>query len=570
MVVAVVLPSFALVAATVAAALSVAAYRRRDRPGASALVVLTASAAVWTSSYAAALVTFDPGARQALETLVYLGRGSLPVAWILFAASYAGISDRFSVGHAAALVVFPAVVFLLTATAPLHDLLWTDYRVVGTAVAGVQYDPGPLFYVHVAYSYVLIGVGTMVILRALAADGQLVSVEGGAVAGGAGIALVASLLWLFDLTPVPGVDPTPMVMSVSCALFAVVLFRFDLFGRSPAPRVIGRRVALEGFSDAVLITDAENRVVDANTSARERLIGDPVGRPVAGVLGVERALDPGRHELELPTREGRRRYSVSVSPVRNRLDHTLGYTHVLRDVTRREHREQRLAVLSRVLRHNLRNDVNVIRGNAASATGATPADEQAIAAVERSADRLAGLSRKAGTVERVVAAEPTTDDPTSVGDVFDDAVDRVAESYPGVGFEVDIAPGPQACVDRELLFAVAENVVENAAKHGDSWVVVTVARDEGSETVTATVDDDGDGLPDLERETLLADTEGPLRHSAGLGLWVVRWGVDILGGTLSVDTQDASGTRVSVRLPVAPTADGDTRRDDEWADGGDA
>ncbi|WP_284013514.1 histidine kinase N-terminal 7TM domain-containing protein [Halobaculum litoreum] len=549
--VAVALPVLSLLAAAVSAGIALVAYRRRTRPGALALAVLTLSSAVWTASSAVALGTFDPGTRQAMETLVYLGRGTLPVAWLVFAVSYAGLSDRFSPAHLVAVSVVPATAFLLTATAPLHDLLWTDYRVVGSAVAGVRFDPGPLFYLHVGYSYALIGLGTLVLGWALAGDDRLRSMEGVAVALGSGLAFVASLSWLFGVVPVPGVDPTPMVLSVSCVLFAVVVFRRDLIGRSPAPRVLGRRVALEGFSDAVLITDAEGRVVDANASARERLPTEPVGEPVAGLLDAATAPAAGRHDLRVPTVDGPKPFSVSVSPVRNRFGRSIGSTCVLRDVSGRERREQRLAVLSRVLRHNLRNDVNVIRGHAATADGATADDDRAIAAMERSADRLAGLSRKAGTVERVVAAESEPVGEVDVGAVFGDAVDRVAASYPAVRFESTVEADRPVRADREVLYAVAENLVENAAKHGDGTVRVATSVAADGAHVEVVVVDDGPGLPDQERETLLADTERPLQHSSGLGLWVVRWGVGVVGGRLDVSSADPTGTRIAVELPAA-------------------
>jgi sensor histidine kinase regulating citrate/malate metabolism len=41
--------------------------------------------------------------------------------------------------------------------------------------------------------------------------------------------------------------------------------------------------------------------------------------------------------------------------------------------------------------------------------------------------------------------------------------------------------------------------------------------------------------------------EEPLQHSAGLGLWLVWWGVDRLGGEVSFNTDSA--TTVTVELP---------------------
>lgn len=547
------LPALAGLSAVLSAALSVASYRQRGQPGACALAALTASAAVWSASYAAALVTFDPVAREAMEALVYLGRGSLPVAWVVFAASYAGISDRFDSRHLLVACVVPIAALVATATAPLHDLVWTDYRIVGTEVAAVAFDPGALFLLHVGYSYLLLSLGTVVIAWALDAADDLLSVRGAMFGVGTGLAVVANLSWALGVFPVRGVDPTPMALSVTCALFGAGLVRFDLFDSSPAPRILGRRMALDALGDPLLIADRDCRVVDANRAAVALFDSTPVDRTVWDLVGTDEALEPGRHHLELRTRDGYREFAVSISPVRNRFGHTLGHTFLLQDVTDRRHREQRLAVLSRVLRHNLRNDVNVIRGHANEVTGVTPSDDRSLSVIERSADRLAALSRKAATVERVVGAREDAADPvpTDVGAVVAEAVDVVSRRYPTVTFVCDIEAGTRAVAAPEVVLAVAEESVENAAKHGASRVSVEVAGDAVASTddcVRFAVSDDGPGLPGQERETLLSDTEAPLRHSSGLGLWIVRWGVAAVGGRLSVDSSD-EGTRIEVLIP---------------------
>jgi hypothetical protein len=41
--------------------------------------------------------------------------------------------------------------------------------------------------------------------------------------------------------------------------------------------------------------------------------------------------------------------------------------------------------------------------------------------------------------------------------------------------------------------------------------------------------------------------ETALEHGSGLGLWLVKWGVGALGGTVTFDTTD--GTTVTLALP---------------------
>ncbi|GAA0535547.1 hypothetical protein GCM10008994_08250 [Halorubrum ejinorense] len=71
----------------------------------------------------------------------------------------------------------------------------------------------------------------------------------------------------------------------------------------------------------------------------------------------------------------------------------------------------------------------------------------------------------------------------------------------------------------------------------DGWIEVTVA-------------DDGPGIEPTEYDVLKRGTETPLRHGSGIGLWIVKWGVDHLGGRISFDARDPRGTTVTVSVPV--------------------
>lgn len=76
------------------------------------------------------------------------------------------------------------------------------------------------------------------------------------------------------------------------------------------------------------------------------------------------------------------------------------------------------------------------------------------------------------------------------------------------------------------------------------------------ETVTGGVDclltvvDNGNGIPPSERTVLEKETEEPLDHGSGLGLWVVAWAVRSLDGEISFDTS-SDGTEVRIRLPLS-------------------
>ena len=242
-----------------------------------------------------------------------------------------------------------------------------------------------------------------------------------------------------------------------------------------------------------------------------------------------------------------------------------GFVVVLRDITERIQRERMLKdreeeldllrqVLTRYLRHNLRNDLNVILGYAEfireSTSGETAANAETII---RKTNRLLETSdtarRYSALIER--GGGPSECDLSAV---VVDAVSEVRESYPSVDFEVDI---PESCrvVAGDGIWDVMIGLVENAAEHNDSpepWVEIRLHPGDRPRLI---IEDNGPGIPKHDLEAFDAGHESPLSHSTGIGVWLSKWVIEGAGGTLSFDTDD-DGTRAIVEFPP-PGADSD-------------
>jgi signal transduction histidine kinase len=96
------------------------------------------------------------------------------------------------------------------------------------------------------------------------------------------------------------------------------------------------------------------------------------------------------------------------------------------------------------------------------------------------------------------------------------------------------------------------NLVENAAKYGGGRVFVTV--EPRDNIVDIIVEDDGPGIPELERESIFArgarlDTTG--KPGTGLGLAIVRDVAEIYGGDISLEeSEDLGGLLARLTLPA--------------------
>ena len=106
-----------------------------------------------------------------------------------------------------------------------------------------------------------------------------------------------------------------------------------------------------------------------------------------------------------------------------------------------------------------------------------------------------------------------------------------------------------------------------AGADADVPVVTARAADAGDGRITIEVEDDGPGVPAHELDVLDATEETALEHGSGLGLWIVKWGVASLGGTVEFDVSDA-GTTARVTLPAASVDDAGEDVADTPTDGG--
>ncbi|WP_338742276.1 HAMP domain-containing sensor histidine kinase [Haloplanus salilacus] len=210
-----------------------------------------------------------------------------------------------------------------------------------------------------------------------------------------------------------------------------------------------------------------------------------------------------------------------------------------RFVTERERREQRLEVFNRVLRHNLRNRLDVIRSHTEQLADRT--DDDDVEAVLAATDRLASIGTRARRIDRLMARDP---DPTTVDltDVVPDLLSQVESD--DVTVDTELPSTATLWTDAEILRTTLTSPVENAVKYAESRVTVSV--DPTAEGYSIAISDDGPGIPAAELQSLAAGTETPLQHGRGLGLWQLRWGVDALDGDLSFETED--GTTVIVTL----------------------
>ena len=312
---------------------------------------------------------------------------------------------------------------------------------------------------------------------------------------------------------------------------------------------------------------------------------------------VERCLESGKPydiEKRLLTAEGRERWVH----IRGELVEENGSRKLrgtIQDITKARESEQQLTVLNRVLRHNLRNNLNVVTANAEllrSQLSALepmaeipddvreqlpgilarnpPDSELDVAELEETIETICSFSVETAieNLERLetnawellaiaeksrklagAIDEVDSDEAVDLDSLLSSLVDEYRMLYPDAeitldGAETRIGGNPAA-----IRLAV-EELLENALKHHDDVPTVTITVAQLTEDrLEVTIADNGPGIPAIEREALEEGEETALKHGSGLGLWTVNWLLSRLGGTVSIDDTE-SGTTIRLELPA--------------------
>jgi signal transduction histidine kinase len=331
--------------------------------------------------------------------------------------------------------------------------------------------------------------------------------------------------------------------------------RYDLFDQLPAATEIGRDTAMESVDLGIVVLDERDRIADMNEVAKTMF--DTHGRTVIGT--DYRDIHPSLAEIGLSAEQRRtiripetgRVLEADTTTMTDRDGRPLGAAVAFYDITEQKRRQERIQVLNRVLRHNLRNELTGARGYTRLLADDPDDAAEFVEQITEHHDRLISMGDKAQRIERMLELDRDAADPTPLSEIVRDSVAEVdSDTDVAIGsgrFTVSVPEAYSLRINPAILQMVLVELLENAVQHGDDPEIEISFREVDD---TLVVTDTGPGIPDIEIEVLRTETETPTKHGQGLGLWLIKWGVDRLGGSIDIEA-DHSGTRVEIEIPTA-------------------
>jgi len=574
-------------------------WNRRDGSVETWSVALQLSVLLWVLSN---LMMISTATREWIVRwyhLFFLSPGLVVVSMMAFTLHFTGRGEQLTRRRLGLLLTLPVGMFFASVTNRLHGLMLVDPTLDTSgsyAVLDVGFGPG-------VYGSFLVGYGVIAIYTALLAL-QVKRTRN--VYRKLSFVLLAMVVAM-SAAPIPtlvGVSPFPywiffamtyLVVGVGTivATTSITVARMipvdrliaTLSPRSNSVVPLARDVIMQEVDNGVVVLDTEGRVVDINRTAKTMLgLDRPLGRLLSeitheelttggeqlrSVVWGEKALQELHDQVWVETEGGEYCYDVRITKISDETEEAAGFAVLLHDITEQkeherqleqqheelrtqkqqlEHQNERLDQFASIVSHDLRNPLNVAKGNVDIPL---PGAEDEAETVEVEVDRLETIQSahermgdiiddaltlaregKAVTETEPVALEAVVEDAWSNVDTADATLERTGS----VELEAD----------RDRLLTVFENLVRNSLDHGKDGEQLTIRVGPLDGGRGFYLEDDGVGIPSDERETVFEHGYTTSSEGTGLGLSIVRDIVRGHGWSIAATESDDGGARFEV------------------------
>ncbi len=578
-----------LVAWLIALVIAFLAWQRRDEPGATPLFFMMLCITEWLFFYMLEIGSTTLAGNLLWANLEYLGIVVAPVTWALFALEYTDSSKKITWQLTLLLLIEPIFILLAILTDGLH-LLFRQEVILDSSGPFVKLaiERGPLFWIHVAYSYGLLAYGTYRLIKAYLHSDKLYRAQIGVSVIGAFIPWIVNILYISPLADTFVVDPTPIGFMVTGLMFAWGIFGFRLMDISP----VARNWVVEQMDDGMFVIDKHDRVVDLNPAARlllnktsDQIIGYPIDEVFeewSHLVTKYRKVERANEEIQFNNNGHLRTFIMNISPLYTQQKQLNGRLIILHDNTQQRTVENELRAAKETaeaasrakstflanMSHELRTPLTAIIGYSEllQEQALSLGDKTLPTRLEKiniSADHLLQIINDLLDLSKVEAGQmkldlhsfPITSVIESVQIVVQQTIEKNKNNLKiTIGENVDLMYADQAKVRQILL-----NILHNAAKFTNNGnISLAVERHpEDASLLRFTIVDSGIGIAQEHVEQLFrpffqADYSTSRRYGGtGLGLAISYHLCKLMQGDISVQSSPNSGSCFTITLPVS-------------------
>lgn len=218
---------------------------------------------------------------------------------------------------------------------------------------------------------------------------------------------------------------------------------------------------------------------------------------------------------------------------------------------RNEEQRETLALLTRLLSHDIRNDLSVVSAYAGML--AEHSDEEVNSqadVIQTRIDQTVQLLEDARALVKSID-EDREFSKIDLTNVLTEEVETISTDNPAVTVETDIPSGLRVEAD-DLIYQLFSNLLQNAVFHNDSdGLVIKVSALDKGEAVQVEIADNGKGISREVRETCFElGEQGPESTGDGIGLYLVSRLAEVYNGSVDLDESPSGGAQFLISIPT--------------------
>ncbi|HEY3420677.1 MAG TPA: histidine kinase N-terminal 7TM domain-containing protein [Methanomassiliicoccales archaeon] len=496
---------------------------------------------------------------QKIEEMIFWN--NVEYLYVVFAAplylvliiDYVGMEKWLDLRKAILLSLIPVATLIFLWTNDLHHLIYTSISSVKWGEASVMsVSYGPWFWIHIVYVVILVIAAIALCLKSLGTTcrTQRYQILGVVLSG-----LIPTAAIMVGLTESIHM-PTSYILIIGFMLTSIIVFicsfRLEMFDINP----LAFDTIISNIQDCTVVLDIKGRIIFLNPQAQKMIVSDPkesLGKPISEALpflsDLLVTLEDGKPE-ELVHRIGteRQNYDVRASTIRNSSGTVIGRMLVLRDVTEERKTSDalrtansKLMLLSSITRHDILNQLSVIRGYGDLIGMGDVRQTDVSRFVHTMVASAASIEKQVlftREYQDLGVKEPEWQNLELV-------LARAKSLGPTAPSQVNVQVGKVEIFADRMLEKVFHNLIHNSAKHGQKVQRISIWSEPCGSDLHIIYEDDGVGISIDRKASIFQDG----RVDSGIGLLMSRQILAITDISIEEQGQTGNGARFLLTVP---------------------
>lgn len=560
--------------------LSIRAWSLRPAPGASAWSMTMLFCAIFAIGSCLEMAFVEPILKLTMDRVIYIGTTGFIFFWGIFAIQYSHMDRWLNRFTLPLLMIIPLGILCLALFAEYHQLLYREYEFVykDGLVIGQVVAYGPLFWVWLAYSNVLLAGSWILLLRSAMRSQAIFRGQNWMVIVASAAPMSIYLIHFTGLNLLAPIDPIIFIMAFSGVIMHLSMTHYRFMDIAP----IAYDLIFKNVKSGIILIDLKDRVVGMNHEAEgllSRSEKDVLGIPAVNAFPKYNPIlgeywDRKELKTEISIMELGSYYELQITPLHNRRGTLVGRVIMFYDITERKQVEQRTLELTiereRVLllqqlishmSHDLRTPLTSMKVTQYLLRKELAGQHSArLDSLAHQTDRLAQMVENMLTLLRLEKDELSDQFDLDMNDLLTYVIAQKRELAVAHSVQIQFNPCeglPHVFANKDELLLAFSNLLLNAILYTPSGGKIIISSVCENASVVIKICDNGIGIsPDniphiFERFYRVDDARRTQNGGFGLGLTITKTIVNRHAGTIDVQSKLGEGSEFSIQLPMA-------------------